>query len=244
MQLRPARPSLTIVDVLLKSQALSHNVENHCFVECDTRLRRFISGTKKCLFIILPCATGLRRVRSNFSIADKPWCTEGGEARYGEPNRQCTDKTIGLLYFSYKTAMSREKIKAHAHIVWRPFSTLCPSAFSAFFQPNGSSPLSTVYLLHQWAPPTSTRTAPPSTLEDKRWRLNAFVNHRALDGTISRRYIGFARSNCRDAQGIFGGLASTSSNTSKFRVKHVWNERTWQRNSNGMDLSTGESTQR
>ena len=44
-----------------------------------------------------------------------------------------------------------------------------------------------------------------STTGDKHWKPNASTNFLARDKITARRYIGFARSNCRDAQGIYWG---------------------------------------
>ena len=71
------------------------------------------------------CTTGL-------SITDKPRSTEDGEAHYAQPNKQCTDKTIGLR-FQLQDCNGPGKNKAHVHI---PYHNIFPYKIcvQAFFQ--------------------------------------------------------------------------------------------------------------
>ena len=76
---------------------------------------------------------------SDFSITDKPRCTEDGEARYTQQNRHCTDKTIGLLQCSCKTAMDRGRTRPMYTSHHNIFPSRCPSSSSAFSAWTGDS---------------------------------------------------------------------------------------------------------
>ena len=83
----------------------------------------------------MPCTAGFYNVLPDFSMASKPRCTEDDEAHYAQPSRQCTDKTIGLIEFSYKTAMDRGRIRptyASHHNLFPPLRPSSSSAFSAW----------------------------------------------------------------------------------------------------------------
>ena len=138
-------------------------------MEFHTRLRRFISGKKSSLFLILLRAIGLFNHRQDCS-----------RPRKGKGHRK-DHAPIALQLFS--PSLSK-----------RSFSLYLPSSFFRLYLP--SIPMSSINSYPNGTPINNREQA----LEAQR------LHELSRSGQdYSRRYIGFARSHCRDAQGIYWG---------------------------------------
>ena len=136
-----------------------HDHKNHCFMEFHTRLRRFISGKKWSLFLILPCTVYDRILPRAIGLFNhRQTAMYRGRRSVLRTNRIGNISTNDWpIIISYKTAMDRGRGRITGRIT-RPSHhnlspRLCPSASSALLD-----------LLYKRAPSTATRTALPSTI--------------------------------------------------------------------------------
>ena len=157
-------------------------------MEFDTRLRRFISGKKITLFMILQCAIGLFNHRQTAMFRGRRSALRTTKyAMY----RQNDWPIIIRLKYCNGPRKRKNHWKDHASIASQTFS---PSLSKRFFRlPLPSIPMSSINS-HPDGTPVNNRG---QALEAQR------LYQLSLSGRdYSRRYIGFARSNCLDAQRI------------------------------------------